>query len=534
MTGAPPGGLGQRELRRWQFLLAALLLGYLLAFSVINFQGLTKFINPDMYSDTLIARYMWEEKTLFPSSWVFGNQFYVVATPVLAALFYGLTGSVNLGMALATTVMTLLLLAALAWLLRGFCTWTQTLAGLTALVSSVLAMNLRYKLEGQLLFVLASYYSCYLLTLLVVWGDYTHSLFHPQKPLLCPSLLLGMALGFGTGMQSIRQTCIMIAPLLAFEGLRVAGMLLGGGRRRWGPTLRVLLHTGANLGGVVFIRALHIPSVSIYGSLGLVRPEQFLFQLKTLLWEGAKTVGIWWYQECSPSWFVIAFSLTTLALVLAALGRSLVRFVRGRREGLAALLALCVLSLGAVAGSGLVLELTMRSPYLFVWYLLVCLSAVSLVGTERAWRQRGALALLCVLAASNLWYSYAQSVRISLREEDSAWSQAAQVLMEGDYEILYGRFWDTGIICAHTDGRVEFSPWFTGVFQSLGYLCPQDLRDPEDNQRAAYLFLDEELEEAFRQAEERGAELYLVERLPGMSLYTASEQLMLPPELTAP
>jgi len=85
------------------------------------------------------------------------QSYYVVATPVLSALFYGLTGSINIGMALATTVMTATILACVYWLLRPFGGRLFALTGLTALVSSILAMNLGSKEEAQLLFVLASY-----------------------------------------------------------------------------------------------------------------------------------------------------------------------------------------------------------------------------------------------------------------------------------------------------------------------------------------------------------------------------------------
>lgn len=114
----------------WQFALLALLAAYLVVFSIINFCGFTDFMTPDIYSDTLAARYMWEQKSLFPEGWVFGNQYYVVATPVLSALFYGLIGSMNLAMAIATTVMTLALLAACYWLFRSFLGQTQALADL--------------------------------------------------------------------------------------------------------------------------------------------------------------------------------------------------------------------------------------------------------------------------------------------------------------------------------------------------------------------------------------------------------------------
>ena len=68
---------------------------YFAVFAVINFKCFARFCEQDMYADTLVAMMMWEQKSLFPLGYVFGNQLYIVATPVLAALFYGLTGSPN-------------------------------------------------------------------------------------------------------------------------------------------------------------------------------------------------------------------------------------------------------------------------------------------------------------------------------------------------------------------------------------------------------------------------------------------------------
>ena len=508
----------------WRAALLALLLGYLLAFGIINFQGLTRFVDPDSYADMAAARYMWEQKTLFPEGWVFGNQYYVVATPVLAALFYGLTGSMNLSMALASTTMTLLLLIALTWLLRSFLDWTQTLAGLTALAAAALAMNLRFKLEAQLLFVIASYYSCYLLTLLVVWGDYIQGLFKGKR-IVCPAFFLGLALSFATGMQSIRQTCIMVMPLLALEFLRVLLMLSGRTSRTWMPALRAGCVTAANLAGLALIRALHIPALHVYGEVTLIRPEQFSAQLTAVLEAALQMIGIR-YIELGPPWFIISFSLLCCAAVITALWYAVRRAIRGKAEALDVLLALCVLSLLAVAASGLLFGVSVRSIYFFVWYLLVCLSVVSLLGTKRAWRRQAVLFLLCAAAAANLWYSYKYSVVLSLQEEHNAWTEAADELMDGDYEILYGRYWDASIVCSHTDGKVLCSPWFFAPFQPLTYICPQDLHGPEDHLRAAYLVLDDEQADLWRRAEEAGAELTLVKEFSGMSLYTASEQLM--------
>ena len=58
------------------------ILAYLGVFALINLHTLDRFCNSDVYADMQVAKRMWEQKTLFPDGWIFGNQFYVIATPV--------------------------------------------------------------------------------------------------------------------------------------------------------------------------------------------------------------------------------------------------------------------------------------------------------------------------------------------------------------------------------------------------------------------------------------------------------------------
>ncbi len=518
---------GKEENRIWFVLLFALLAGYLSAFAIINFAGLPWFLDADAYSDTLIARYIWEQKRLFPQGWVYGNQYYVIATPVLAALFYGLTGSMNLAMALATSIMTLLLLLALWWMLRPFLSCTQVLAAEMALVPAALAMDLHYKVEGQLLFVIASYYACYLLTALVVWGDYLRGLFR-GKGLLCLSFPLGLLLSFACGMQSLRQTCIMVLPLLAFEGLRVLAMLLGAAGRSWRPTVRALGYAAANLAGLLLIRALSIPSTTIYGSVEPLSPDRLSRQLDRAAEAVAQITGLSYWDTYDPGWFIALFSLTSIGAVLLALWNAARRQLRGgdrarERAPLDVLLALCVLSLLAVLSSSLVLDIEIRGVYLFLWYLLVALSAASLLAGRG---RQLVLFCLCLLSLGNLHVSYSGNVRTALQRPDNTWSMVGEALMDFDFELLYGRWDFANMAAGYTDGKVISAAWYGEVGHVLGYINPQDCYAPEDNDRAVYLFRPEEVEEGMALAESMGAELTLIWETPGALLYTSDKQLM--------
>ena len=73
--------------------LTVLLLGFVGMVFYINFSINPEYYDGDIYNDINYAKEAWKAKSLFPKDWIFGNQTYVVATPVLAALFYGITGN---------------------------------------------------------------------------------------------------------------------------------------------------------------------------------------------------------------------------------------------------------------------------------------------------------------------------------------------------------------------------------------------------------------------------------------------------------
>ncbi len=529
-----PPALSRQEDRGWHAALLALLAFYLAAFAIINFRGLTEYMNNDIYADTLVAKYMWDKKSLFPDGWVFGNQYYVAATPVLSALFYGLTGSVNLAMALATTGMTAAILASLYWLLRPFCGRTGALAGMTALVSSVLAMNLDSREEAQLLFVLASYYSCYLLSLLITWGDYVRCIFLKERN-SCFPFFLGLLLSFANGMQSLRQTCIMVAPLLALEGLRVLSALLRRRKPDWRLTVRVAAVTAANLCGVLCIRLFHVPAVHIYGEMSPVHLGDLPDRLLQLIKAGTKITGLWYVEYYASrngtlAFFILIFSILSIAAVLAACRRTAMRLYCGNTGGLELLICLCVLSIAAACASMLLFQMEIRSVYLFMWYLLVCLSVVSMLRVDNQRGKRLALILLCAISAANLYFSYKDSLVCSLapnfKNNPPYYTDIADELVSRDFKILYGPATITCDICGLTDGKVLSSPWWRTPFKALTYIAPQDLRDSEDNAQAAYLLTDAQLEEALYLAEKKGAQLTLIRQFDTMGLYTSSIQLM--------
>ena len=498
---------------------------YFAVFAVINFKCFARFCEQDMYADTLVAKMMWEQKSLLPLGYVFGNQLYVVATPVLAALFYGLTGSPNTAMALATTVMSALIMLSFFWLLRPVVKRGISLAcAALMLVACAFGYKLVNQEMGQLLFILCSYYACYLITLFVVLGDYTRSAADPGlRPL---TLTLSLLLCFATGMQSLRQTCIMVLPILAFEGLR---LLLGFRKQgkaifccRKLPLLRALAYASANLAGLLFAKLFPLHQYTIFDAA----PDSFSQRLSDVYVAFRDVAGFGWAGPEHP--FFILLLAFQLALLFGALALQL-RQIR-RPSALSDLWWLLLISIAAVTAAALLTSLRIRAVYLFMYYPLLALS-VALVLEQVGPRLRCTVSLaLCLLSLANLYCSYIPSVRSALAPREEPLEQISAWAVENGYELVYGNHTSVAPgIAAYSDGALVAGCWDEEImFKAKPYLNIQNIYSLEDVERAIFVFTPWELDYAQEAAMNAGAELTFQGRYGELSVYTSTEQLMYP------
>lgn len=506
-------------------LLAILVMAcYFAVFAVINFKCFARFCEQDMYADTLVAMMMWEQKSLFPLGYVFGNQLYVVATPVLAALFYGLTGSPNTAMALATTVMSVLILLSFFWLLRPVVKRGLSLAcAALMLVACAFGDKLVNQEMGQLLFVFCSYYACYLITLFVVLGDYTRSVTDPRlRPL---PLVLSLLLCFATGMQSLRQTCIMVLPILAFEGLQLLGFRKQGRailHRRKLPLIRALAYAAANVAGLLFVKRFPVHQYTIFDAA----PAGFSQRLSDIYVAFRDVAGFGWAGPEHP--FFILLLAFQLALLFGALALQL-RNIR-RPSALSDLWWLLLISIAAVTAAALVTSLRIRAVYLFMYYPLLALS-VALVLEQTGPRLRCTASLaLCLLSLVNLYCSYIPSVRSALAPQEEPLEQISAWAVENGYELVYGNHTSVAPgIAAYSDGALVAGCWDEEImFKAKPYLNIQNIYSLEDAERAIFVFMPWELDYAREAAMNAGAELTFHGQYGALSVYTSTVQLMYP------
>lgn len=498
---------------------------YLAAFCGINFPGFTRFCTGDMYEDTVVARLMWEQKTPFPANWVFGNQFYVVATPNLAALFYGLCGSMNLAMGLATTAMTLGMLASFWWMARPLVSRTTALAGTLALLCAVVGPYIVTTTEGQIFYLMASYYACYAITLFVTLGGYLRLCREGAKGAeLARLAVLPALLNFATGMQSLRQTAVLNVPLLAYAALRLLWDArregLSDAVRRALPSLTFALLTAtANLAGLVAVKLAAPRQVTIYGGVSLLNPADLGEHLSTCFRALRSITGLKYLWEGGRAPALCAVLLTAAVLTSFFPGKE-------KSSGLRSLQFILILSLLAVLASSLVLDIALRNIYLFVWYPLAAASVMYLFETRRGKMRVLVAAALCCAAAINLACDYAPCLRDAFRGAPLEKQTVCQKLTHAGYTRLYGDWSICAEIAACSDGALTAGAWFGEPYRILAYINPTDIYTDADNARAAYLLLPHERDAALALAAEAGATLTPVLDEASYTIYVSDQQLM--------
>lgn len=523
-----------KKQKNWDRALAAVCLvcigAYLLVFGLLNFAGLPQFCNSDVYADMQFARRAWEQKTLFPEGWTFGNQYYVIATPVLAALFYGLTGSMNLAMALATQVMTVLIILSLFWLLRAFTKdGVAQLVCCLLLVSSAVAYYGPYTMNTLLFFTQGSFYACYLITLFVVFGDYLRAGRGGVRPVVwCVSLLLC----FATGMQSLRQTAVMILPLIAWEALGILVKLRK--RERIWPVhldsgiVRVFSYTLANLAGVALSSLLDIPKAAIYGQTQAAAASQWMERLSAIPAGIAEITSVDYLLAGDYSHLLAGVIGFFLILTAAAVIVRLWNF-REKNTGLETVWLLLWIGIAGVLLSTVLLEVKLRGIYMFMWFPLVGLSGMMLLKKLPPVFRQGGVLVCCCVCLLGLLYCYRPYLPMLAQQEPTPQKQMSQWAEKQGYTYVYGEYWGAApAIAVYSDGALEAGSWHSAenVFQAEPSNTPQDIYGEEENSRAIYVFTEEDIQSGLEKAKELGVSLKKVAEFGPYSAYTSPIPLM--------
>lgn len=506
-------------------------------YAYINWKKFADSCDTDMYADVLLAKKMWEQKTLFPDGWVFGNQYYVVATPVVAAIFYGLLGNTNRAMRCATECMTILILASFLWMLFGMDSlkerarekWKYGL--LCCLLLLVLPIESGYHYGGgDFFYFQCSYYACYIISAFVIFGDYIRS-FSTEKPrwLTWTAALL---LCFATGMQSIRETAVAILPIAAYEVLLLLAYLKDRHkdetRKSRMHLIRAISYFIANIVGIIVIKVMDIPHVSIVGDYHLTKPQDLLSSFQQAWNVFCMYIRIPGIFSAETHWFYKIFWTFVIAVVILA-AICLLKDAHKKEKDELRIFLLCLFGVVGTIASGTFLNISLHTNYMFMWCPLVAVSAGILLRRLLPQLRIVFISGVCILCMANLYFSTGMAgILYKFTDEPIAQRDMAVWAMNEGYEYVYGDLFTAPRVAIYSGGSLEAGYWMaTGtIYEPLDYLNLQNIYGQEENEKAIYVFTNADEEQGLDIAKERGVQMTKVADFGVYRAYTASEPLM--------
>lgn len=490
-------------------LLTILLFAFLGLVFYVNLSCNPEFYNGDIYADIQYAKEAWKAKSLFPSNWVFGNQTYVVATPVLAALIYGIIGNAITAMAVASCIMSVLIVLTYDWMMKPIFSYNERTAGFLAMVGILFAEgNVATATRGaQVFFTMASYYSCYLITAFLVFGCYIRLKSGKRNKRILLLCVIACLLSFATGMQSLRQTAVMTLPLVAYEFLNI---FVSSIKRK---KLSISINAGfsaaifvSNIAGVIFMKTIDINQETIYTgssqSLGLISLKEVAGKLYQIFSE--PDLNILWIEKAGVL-INSVFSCFVFAIILAGIIIDIIALKKNKLNVSVNFL----LTLGCI--TILIIEsftnMEPRDIYLFMIFPLVAVSVAQILKALKAANKLKilrafAMSALCVCFLGSLVY---QSV-IRFGEINSGKStqsisyEISEYMQENRLDTLYAQ-WGWAIYYGGTGGEgvavasndkiaLVFLKEITeeNGFSFQKYICVKEEYINTNNDKIAYLF----------------------------------------------
>lgn len=519
--------------------LTVLLLGFVGMVFYINFSINPEYYDGDIYNDINYAKEAWKAKSLFPKDWIFGNQTYVVATPVLAALFYGITGNGFTAMAIASCIMTVLTLLTYDWMTRTLFSYNERTAGFLFMIGFLLLKaHVATSQQGiQAFFTMASYYACYLINAFIVYGCYVRIRQGKFTGKHIIPAIIGVALSFGTGMQSLRQTAVMALPLVACEVLLI--IIYSAKDKRFAISYSTLFSAIvfiANIAGLVAMRFIEINQNSIYGTTAFVSSFKDFFRKLFLNMESvALTFGL----DALELRARLVASIPFLLIILIGFILCVKDYIKNKCTEQGSFVLVMLLTLGCVSvfAAGVFTDVVNRALYYFMIYplLAVCVSYI-IVKFEK--KRDVLFSVVAVFTAGMIIFRTAGAVEEikAGKDKSSTAHQIANYMLDNGYDTIYSVFGLSGVMdgaenVVVASGDKIHIVQFKNVDSSkpmkpVEYLCVKDGYKQWDNSKSLYLLRDHELPKVKKIAEKYDVTMTEKARFgDGLYLYSMSENI---------
>lgn len=398
----------------------------------------------DMALNAREAKLMWEFKSLFPEGWVFGNQYQIVDTVNVAALFYGLVHQSTLAMSLSSSLGTLLILAAFAWCLSPFVGKRGLSIGMLCLVGgTIFGYSAASYTKGlQVLYTMGAYYGWYLIVLLLTVGAWLRMREGMKVHGIAWILLL--VLNFGIGMNSLREALVLGTPLL----LTSAALIIQGKKQKR-PFLFASLVLVAELVGYLFMKSLNVPTqanvMDVYPDF---RPISVFYNTSYAIKDLLRVSGIALYRD-GAQFIPLSICAVLIAMTIVA---AIIRIIKNKDfRPLSVSILFGTISIICVFAAGAFMIRT-RAIYYFVYWLLAALSVAYLADTTRkSFIVPGIIAISLI----NFGYQFPVNFIEWSRYGDEMKSVTESLVADG-YTTLYHD--DCAIFAAASKDRIIAAP----------------------------------------------------------------------------
>lgn len=523
----------------FSIILTVLLFAFVGMVFYVNLSCNPEFYDGDIYNDINYAKEAWKARSIFPKDWIFGNQTYVVATPVLAALFYGLIGNGFTAMAIASCIMTVLILLTYEWMTRTLFSYNERMAGFLFMIGFLLLKaHVATSQQGiQAFFTMASYYACYLINAFIVYGCYVRIRQGKFTAKHIVIAVIGVALSFGTGMQSLRQTAVMALPLVACEILLI--IIYSVKDKKFAVSYSTLFSAIvfiSNIAGLVAMKFIEINQNSIYGTTALVKSFK---EFGKKLFYNIEYVALTFGLDALELRIRLAVSVLFLVIILIGFILCVKDFFKNKCTDQGRFVLVMLLTLGCVSvfAAGILTDVVNRALYFFMIYplLAVCVSYI-IIKSEK--KRNAFLSIIAVFAAGMIVFRTVGAVGEIKKgkDESSTAHQIANYMLDNGYDTIYSVFGLSGVMDGAENVVVASGDTINLVqykrvdrskpMRPVEYLCVKDGYKRWDNSKSLYLLRDYELPYAEKFAEEFGIEMTEKAQFgEGLHLYSMSDNL---------
>lgn len=490
------------------FVLGILL--YLGSIIWINLNG-RQWFGFDIYSDAMTAKYMSESRSFFPDNWVFGNQYYIVATPVIAALINFFLQDAYLSLGIASCIMTLLTIGCYIWCIKPFVNNKSLIVGLFCLIGgTIFGIDAANNTDGlQVFFTMASYYSCYVIGILFTLGLWLRLYTNKNINFIC--IIVAILLNLSLGMQSLRETLVLNIPLCMLavyvfliekkEKINNKEILMSKGN------LFIVSMLIANLFGIFLIK--------LFTNIFKINNHTILKDVSSNLFENIQhsfsEFLVYTGLNISSTSRVEIFHFISSLFVLSVVLYSLFSIFKSHcKTPVSFLVIFCLLSLSAVFFAG-IFVIKVRTIYFFVWYLLVTFSFVyvSEKVLETTFEKRHIRYKLYIVSLLTLlligfgnYYSNFRFDFISYNAKKEFYKKMTAELQANDIKYLYSDWQvnEAGVVSAFSNSDIIRGTFLFNNFNDKGlvshvkYLCSEDWYKSEYSEHSYIMLSDRSLE----------------------------------------